>query len=396
MDVPDTAVPRAPRRARSRKREWRVAGAQDAVALALRRLAERTGASRCAAWSTRPDGTPFVAASLFSEGAALAPNADELAALATLERASRLAARAKAELRDLGARHGFEAAAPIERDAGPPSTFLLFGGMPGGAPPPPRALAALDAIARQTAPRLAAADATARFASLDAEVRRLDRLAALGELVAEIVHEVRNPLVSVKTFLQLLPERIDDPEFRTEFLGVVADELRRIERLLDGVLAHARPRAGAGAESSAEIGGVVESVVRLVAHRALERDVRLETALPAGLPRVGLGEDALRQVVLNLALNAIDATPAGRTARLSAEAAEDGLALIVEDEGPGVPVAIRERVFEPFFSTKAERPGGLGLAISRRIVEEAGGRIAIDDRPGGGTRFRVSLPSAGG
>jgi len=373
------------------------ASAQSVLALALRRLAEETGAARCAAWACRPDGSPFVAAARFAEGRALAPRPAELAALAVLRRASRLGSRSPAAVRALAQRHGFAAAAPVEAAAGgSPTAYLLV-----GPTTTPRVLSVLGAAARRTAPLLAVADASARLATLDADVRRLDRLASLGDLVAEIVHEVRNPLVSVKTFLQLLPERLDDPEFRTGFLEVVTDELRRIERLLDVVLGHARPARLARAEGDA--GGderhaafapVLESVARLVAHRALERGVRLETEVADALPAAALPEDALRQIALNLALNAIDVTPPEGAVRLRAERSGTSVVLLVDDEGPGIPATMRERIFEPFFSTKRERPGGLGLAITRRIAEEAGGAIEIGTSPGGGTRFRVRLPRA--
>jgi len=252
----------------------------------------------------------------------------------------------------------------------------------------------LDSAARHLAGSLEVAVGLARIARLDEGVRRLDRLAALGNLVAEIVHEVRNPLVSVKTFVQLLPERQDDPEFRIRFSEVVESELRRIERLLDVVLEHARPRTAAPPATSTAVTPVLDSVARLLAHRALEQGVALSAHSPPELPGVAMGEDALRQVVLNLALNAIDATPSGGSVRLVAARAPEGIEVRVEDEGPGVPLALREQVFEPFFSTRRDRPGGLGLAISRRIVEEAGGLLTITDRIGGGSAFRFGLALA--
>jgi len=410
VDVPDRAATRAPRaraaapskgatrgaarvasRA-SRRREDATAragaSAQSELTLALRRLAEETGAARCAAWSCRPEGTPFVAAARFAEGRAHAPRPAELAALSRLRRATRLGGRSPAALRALARRHGFAAVAPVERAGeGPPTAYLLIG--PDASS---RAVAALEAAARRVAPRLAVAEAYVRLDVLDTGLRRLDRLAALGDLVAEIVHEVRNPLVSVKTFLQLLPERLDDPEFHTDFLGIVTDELRRIERLLDVVLGHARPRGASMRDASAELAPALESVARLVAHRALERGVRFETRIAPALPAVALSEDALRQIALNLVLNAIEATPAEGAVVVSAERAGAGLALVVDDAGPGIPPALRERIFEPFYSSKRERPGGLGLAITRRLVEEAGGRIEVSSRREGGTRFHVTLP----
>jgi signal transduction histidine kinase len=204
---------------------------------------------------------------------------------------------------------------------------------------------------------------------------------------------VRNPLVSVKTFLQLLPERRDDPEFLTRFFDVVTDEVARMERLLDTVLAHARPQAAVSNPAS-DSARVIATVVDLLRHRAQARGVAVTSETEAGLPAVAVSEDRLRQVLLNLAMNAIDATPEDGTVRLAARSAGDGVELVVSDEGPGIPEDSRTRVFEPFFSGRSDRPGGLGLAICRRIAEEAGGSIRVADGRTGGAEFCVNLPTA--
>jgi len=140
--------------------------------------------------------------------------------------------------------------------------------------------------------------------------------------------------------------------------------------------------------------GCLESIAGLLRHRALDREVELRAEPEPELPRVALHEDALRQVLLNLAVNAVEATRPGGSVVLGAHAGETGVELRVDDQGPGIPEPWRERVFEPFFSTRSERTGGLGLAITRRLVEEAGGRVAVEAAPGGGARFRVDLPAA--
>ncbi|HTY18340.1 MAG TPA: HAMP domain-containing sensor histidine kinase [Myxococcota bacterium] len=222
--------------------------------------------------------------------------------------------------------------------------------------------------------------------------RRLDRLARLGGLLAEVAHEVRNPVAVLRSLIALLPEQADDPEFRERFAEIAGSELARLERLLDSVLAQAGDGAApAKAAGACEIGAAVESVTRLLAHRAAAAGVHLASELPPVLPRAPLAPDALRQVLLNLALNALEATPSGGDVRLGARALGRAVELSVEDRGSGVPRALRRRVFEPFY-TSADRPGGLGLTISRELVEAAGGTIAIGDRPGGGSRFRVRLP----
>jgi signal transduction histidine kinase len=198
----------------------------------------------------------------------------------------------------------------------------------------------------------------------------------------------------VKTFLQLLPERRDDPEFLQSFLDIAGDELVRIERLLDLVLDHASPRLPTPEQhGGCDVADVVAAVLRLVAHRAAAAGVQLAADVASALPACRLAPDALRQVLLNLTLNALDATPADGDVRITARSLGHVVQIDVEDRGRGVPRALRRRLFEPFFSTKSERPGGLGLAISLRIIDEAAGTLVISDRSGGGSRFRIRLPN---
>jgi len=204
------------------------------------------------------------------------------------------------------------------------------------------------------------------------------------------VHEIRNPLVSIKTFLHLLEE---DGGESGEFRDVAIDELRRIERLLEVVMQHARPPSLHSAESIGELEPALRSVVQLATLRAAGRGLTIELSFAEELPPARIAPDALRQVLLNLTLNAIEASERGACIRLVAAATEGTVSIAVEDEGPGIPEPLRARLFEPFFSTKS-RPGGLGLAITRRLVEEAGGSIEIEDREPRGTRFRVTLPLA--
>jgi signal transduction histidine kinase len=364
---------------------------QSLLAGAVQRLAATTGAGRVAAWSLGEDGVPVVRAAQLVGSALLVPREGEYAAVAALPEASDLE---KAGLTAIVERHGFTAAAPVSGgDAGATAVLLLGEADEAERPVRPRILAELGSAAQRLRGPAAAALAANRLQQLDAEVRRLDRLAALGGLVAEIVHEIRNPLVSVKTFLQLLPERQADPEFRESFLEVASDEVRRIERLLDAVLQHGRPAPPIRADATAAVTDAFESVVQLVGYRAAERGVRLEIDAAPELPEVRIAPDALRQVVLNLSLNAIDATRAGGCVRLRAQRSQDWIAISVADEGAGIPPELASRIFEPFVSTKQDRPGGLGLAITRRIVEEARGTIRVEAYATGGAVFTMRLPA---
>jgi signal transduction histidine kinase len=362
---------------------------QSLLAGAVQQLARATGAGRAAAWSRGEDGAPVVRAAQLVGSALLVPEEWEYAAVASLSEASDLGA---VGLSAIVERHGFAAAAPVAGGESDAAAVLLLGEAEGRPEwVRPRILAELGAVAQRLRGPAGAALAAERLAQLDAEVRRLDRLAALGGLVAEIVHEIRNPLVSVKTFLQLLPEREGDPEFRESFLQVASEEVRRIERLLDAVLQHGRPAPLVRAEATASVADAFESVAQLVGHRATERGVGLAFDAGRELPEIRIAADALRQVVLNLSLNAIDATPSGGSVRLRASRARGHLLIRVEDEGPGIPPELASRIFEPFVSSKEDRPGGLGLAITRRIVEEADGTIEATQRPQGGSAFTLRL-----
>ena len=373
---------------------------QSLLAGAVHRLRATTGCDSVVAWALREDGSFYVAAAEFSGQPPVAPDRDALAAIASLRCAADLSApELPAPARAFGERYGCRAAAPVTTIEGRPLAVLLVGGHspalggPGRGAVRPRTLAALEGAAQRLAGPVAAAQAAGRLSQLDEEVRRLDRLAALGSLSAEIAHEVRNPLVSVKTFLQLLPERRDDPEFLTRFFDVVTAEIARMERLLDDVLAHARPEAAAP-KAGSDPSRVIAAVAELLRYRARSRGVDVACEAEPELPTVTVGEDRLRQILLNLAMNAIDATPAGGAVRLKGCATGSGVELIVSDEGPGISEESRSRVFEPFFSGRNDRPSGLGLAICRRIVEDAGGSIAVADGEYGGAEFRVNLPTA--
>jgi len=351
---------------------------------------------RVLAWRPAADGHPAVWAASMDGPALRDPDDAAWRTVAALPDATDLGARGTgADAAQLAETHRLSAAVPVRRRDGEVAAVLLLGAdeEPPGAVRP-RTLAALRAAAARLAGPASAALAAERLARLDGEVQRLDRLAALGGLVAEIVHEIRNPLVSVKTFLQLLPDRgDDDAEFREGFLEVAADELRRIERLMEVVLEHARPRRTRRRAEASDPAAVLDSVARLVAFRAADRGVEVAVEVQEGTPPPRIGEDALRQVVLNLVLNALEVTGEGGRVRLRTVAEPGGMALLVDDGGPGIPERARERIFEPFFSTRDGHAGGLGLAITRRIVEEAGGRVRAEDAPGGGSRFHVSLPA---
>ena len=338
------------------------------------------------AWAVRESGVPYVAAADFADDPPAAPERDAFDRIATLRGATHLTdPHGPAEWRDLARALRAEAAVPIGAPGAPVLATLLVDG-----DVTPATLAELDAAAGQVAAALAAALSLGRLASLDRDVQRLDRLASLGSLASEIAHEIRNPLVTLTTFVELLPERREDPEFLTRYLAVVREELRRMSRMLDLIGQHAQPVDGR--PHRADAGPVMEGVVELLRLRAAQRGVEIHVDGSATGQVVHLGEDALRQVLLNVALNAIDATPAGGAVRFDVRADAHDLHVGVSDDGPGIPPALSEQVFEPFFTTREGNVGGLGLAITRRLIEDAGGSISVAAPTALGTTLNLRLP----
>lgn len=364
--------------------------ARDILAASVQRLREAARCDLALALARDSGGAPVLAAAAFEGPPPAAPGESALAAAAALAGATDLRAAAARELLALVRPRSSGAAVPVRDSAGELLAVLLVASAP-PRPARPRSLALLDAAARRIAAPLAAAAALARLEHFGAELRRLDRLAALGTLAAEVAHEVRSPLVAVKTFLELLPERRDDPELLEGFLPVARAELARALRLLGLVGEHPLERARA---RGAALAPGVEAVRALLALLPRARGVRLETSLAAGLPELATSPDALRQLLLNLVLNAVEASPEGGRVRIAAQRCPGGVELRVEDEGPGVAAPQRARIFEPFHTTRAAGHGGLGLAICRRIAVEAGGSIELLSAEAGGAVFRVFLPAA--
>jgi signal transduction histidine kinase len=225
-------------------------------------------------------------------------------------------------------------------------------------------------------------------------IHRADRLSALGTLAAGIAHEVRNPLVSIQTFFQLAPDRLHDEEFLTTFLGMAAGEVKRISDLITELLSFAR--SPAKTLGPANLNEVAERVARLLDPEARKHKLRFTRMLSSDLPAVYADADQIKQVLINLVLNAIEATAPGGEVSLFSRVGEHQngsfVQLEIHDSGVGIPEAHIDDVFNPFFTTK-EKGTGLGLAIVHQIIAEHGGSIVIESGHGRGTSFFVNLPA---
>ena len=237
---------------------------------------------------------------------------------------------------------------------------------------------------------------------LERQLRRSDRLAALGTLAAGLAHEIKNPLHSVLTFSRHLPRRFDEEKFRMQFQSVVPRELERINRIVERLLELARPSQLNFA--LVRLPTLVERVLDLYANQLESSGVALRRAYARDLPPVQADEDALYRALVNVVGNALDAMIGGGRLTVRVHWAPTGehratrpggfyrrVQIEIEDTGVGIRPADTERVFNPFFTTK-ERGTGLGLALTHKIVEDHGGSIDFRSVPGVATTFRIVLP----
>jgi signal transduction histidine kinase len=232
-------------------------------------------------------------------------------------------------------------------------------------------------------------------------MRRTDRLRSLETIAGGFAHEIRNPLTSIKTFIQLAPERKDDSHFIGEFSQIVLDDVNRIERLVQEILDYARymePQL-----TDEDLNEIVSSCLYFIQVKAESRGIKIEKELAPGLPRGMLDRQQIKQVLLNLLLNAMDAIGEQtgilrvRTTRLQRADGEVWTQIEIEDTGHGISAENLDHIFDPFFTTKhasAVNEGtGLGLTIAHQIIREHRGEIQVQSTEGIGTTFRINLPS---
>jgi signal transduction histidine kinase len=236
-------------------------------------------------------------------------------------------------------------------------------------------------------------DVVGQLQRQECESLRAEQLAAVGQLAASIAHEVRNPLTSIKLLVgAALSGRCPQGLSETD-LQVIHDEVGRLERKVQSLLDFARPLE-IGPEPQ-DIAGVVHQVLDLVRERLTRQSVQLTLDLPTGPVAAALDADQFKGVLVNLIFNALDAMPGGGALNIRlAREAGGAVRLTVEDTGAGIDARIADRLFTPFFSTKPTGTG-LGLSVSRRIVQAHGGTLTAANRAAGGACFTITLPSGG-
>ena len=225
-------------------------------------------------------------------------------------------------------------------------------------------------------------------------IRRADRLASLGTLTAGLAHEIRNPLVAIKTLTHLLPERLDDEEFRNKFLQIASGEVDRISSLVTELLDFARPSDPKLEMENINI--ILDGMILLVSTEANKKQINVRKGYDPHLPLAQIDREQMKQVFLNILLNAIEATPERgkiiiRTRSFIKPSGEPYVQVEFTDTGCGIPSDELEEIFNPFFTTKISG-SGLGLSISNQIVRDHGGYIDVESQLREGSSFFVNLP----
>ena len=218
-------------------------------------------------------------------------------------------------------------------------------------------------------------------------LRRAERLRTLGEMAAGMAHEVKNPLAAIRSSAQILSERVTGKE--AEFAGIVVSEVDRLNRVVNEFLDYARPAPLR--RDLVKVSTIIDSCLGLLMLAVRDSGIEVRKDYPEHEAPVSVDASQLRQVFLNLVLNAIQSAKDQCCVEVSVKEFVQETRVAVKDHGPGIPPGSLKRVFEPFFTTK---PGGtgLGLPIAQRIVAEHGGRLMIESTPGAGTTATVVLP----
>ena len=228
-----------------------------------------------------------------------------------------------------------------------------------------------------------------------------EKLAATGRLAASIAHEINNPLEAIQNALYLLVKRTPEDDPNAKFLAIAMKETERMSRILRQMLGFYRPAADL---VPTDLNALIDEAGTLVAKRLWDRNVRIEKVFDPRLPKVMASADQIKQVILNLVLNAAEAMAKGGLITVTTELPQDAAArsirtgavrVLIADTGPGISEEYLPHIFEPFFSTKGKKGTGLGLWVSLGIAQSHGGRLQVRNGPSGGTVFSLTLPIGG-
>ncbi|MCB9098791.1 MAG: response regulator [Anaerolineales bacterium] len=227
--------------------------------------------------------------------------------------------------------------------------------------------------------------------ALEAERRRLDRLAALGEMSAVVAHEIRNPIAGIAAGVDYLTRNLPAESAEAEGAALIQGEISRVNRILEDILFVARPLQLNF--SAASLPAIIDKVIQRYQRQAAAKAIEIRCDCDHHLPVIEVDSQRLEQVFNNLILNAIQAMSGGGPMSIEGGLDPSGrhISITISDSGPGIPADIQTRIFEPFFTTKTKGTG-LGLSIARQIIEAHNGAITIETRSGHGTQFIINLP----
>lgn len=253
--------------------------------------------------------------------------------------------------------------------------------------------AALEFLAEQLPAMMDLCRLIEEKVGLERELAERERMALLGQMAASVSHNLRNPLSSMKTVLQVQLENPDLPIDVRRDCALVVDQIDRMSAKLTQLLRFAKPSVNGQRVPAVAL---AKQTAALFGRDAERRNVRLEFSAPSAEMLVLASEEALSEVLSNLIVNGIEAQPAGGRVRVGLMGAGHAIEIAVEDDGPGISADLRSKIFEPYFTTKTSGTG-LGLSIVARRLAEMGGTITCESplREGKGTRFRLTLPLAG-
>lgn len=247
---------------------------------------------------------------------------------------------------------------------------------------------------------------------METQLRKTERLAALGKLAANVAHEVKNPLTVIRNFTYILLKRFDDRKFMEQFCKIIPDELNRINNIIEELLQLGRPVKFLYRKT--DINAVVGQTAAFLKEKASETDVKIVTELACNIPQISTDSEHIYRSFLNLGLNAIQAMPEGGTLTISTGIKEINpeiedfgdhpdfrkrlqdvdnrcIEIKFKDTGCGISADVANSLFDPFFTTK-EKGSGLGLAITSKIIEEHGGIVYFQSKVGEGSIFTILLP----
>lgn len=237
---------------------------------------------------------------------------------------------------------------------------------------------------------------TAQLIEAETRLAAAQKFSALGKLSASLAHEIKNPLASIKGTAEILRDEFPTDHPKREFVDILFKETGRLHDTVEEILRYAKGRPPEREEAMEPLAAVAHHVGALLERQLREKQVRLTLPENDEAHHLLVEGAKFSQVLLNLGLNALDAVrPGGQIWLLAENSADGGWRISLCDDGPGVPEAEKERIFEPFYSGKSDGTG-LGLLISRKIVESYGGSLRVTDRPGGGACFEILLPAKNG